>query len=144
MKKYFMVFAALFTVSAASAQMADMMGTLAIDGMLTTDAYQGVGQMRQALGRVQMQQDLAMLNLEIQNRFMHSYKGLNKEILNFKGLRGINWDVAAVSDSEYFVELADIDAETCLFFHGGGFGARRTEFVSGGCQPSGNKVRIYF
>ena len=145
MKKYLMILTAVFLCGNAEAQMADVLGSMAVDGALTQGSYRGVGQMQQALGRVQLIQDLAMLNAQIQTTFMGNYTGLSKDVLNFEGLRGITWDVGPAAGGQYYIELSNIDGQTCFSCKNPEWNARKVEINGGAdCKSSGNKVKMYF
>lgn len=142
MKKFVIVSAVLMNVSFAQAQMTDTLGALGVDGLLNAQSYQGFGQMQQAFGRVQLQQDLAMLNLEIQSNFMHGYQNLSRDNLRFDGLRGIDWDVIPDGNG-YYIELSGLKAEDCLWCQSNAIGALRID-IPGGCRKKDNTVRLYF
>ena len=146
MKKYIVLAVMLLLSSNAHAQMNDMLGVLAVDGALTQGSYQGVGQMQQAYGRMQFQQDLAALNAQIQTTFMGNYNGISKEaLLYFDGFRGLEWNVGSVSSNEYFVELSGLDGATCFLCKSPEWHARKTEINDGtDCQASNNRVKMYF
>ena len=128
----------------AHAQMADVLGSMAVDGALTQGSYQGVGQMQQALGRMQFQQDLAMLNTQIQTTFMGNYDGISKDLLNFEGLRGVSWNVGPVNGG-YYIEFNNLDGQTCFACKNPEWHARKVEINSGSdCQGAGNRVKMYF
>lgn len=145
MKKYLLILTAIFLCGNANAQMADVLGSMAVDGALTQGSYQGVGQMRQALGRVQFQQDLAMLNTQIQTMFMGNYTGLSKDILNFEGLQGVTWNVGPAAGGQYYIELDNLDGQTCFACKNPEWNARKVEINGGAdCRSTGNKVKMYF
>ena len=146
LKKFYFVVSALTVCFAfdANAQMTETMGALAIDGMLSGEAAQGVRQMQNAMNKVQFQQDLAELNLKIQTTFMNSYSGLSKEYLDFGGFNGINWQVAAVSPHEYYVEFRGLDDAMCEYLRFNNE-AKRAELNGGkGCNGNNNNVKLFY
>ena len=54
----------------AMAQISDSLGALIIDGELSTQGYQAVGQGQRALNRMRFQQDLGMLVSEVQKHIL--------------------------------------------------------------------------
>ena len=145
MKKILIVTLSMFLSLNAEAQMADIMGTMAVDGALTQGDFKGVNTMQQAFDRMQFQQDLAMLNAEIQTTFIGNYDGINKDLLGFQGLKGISWNVVPVSSEQYYIELTGLDGPTCFLCKNPEWRARKVE-INGGteCQGSGNNVKMYF
>jgi len=145
MKKYLCLFAFLFSINPAQAQMSEMMGVLGVSGAMDADAYRGVGQMQKALGNVQLQQDIALLVNEIQSTFMQNYSIIDTSLLSFDGLRGINWNVVPVSPSEFYIHLQNIDAATCFIAKNNPWNASRIEINDGqDCQNTDNSVKLYF
>ena len=143
MLKCLTVFFLCLSIEAAQAQVIDSLGASALGKMLDAQDFQGVGQMNSALNKVQLQQDLNELNMQIQTTFIHNYTGLNKEVLNFSGLKNVNWLVEAVSASEYFVQLDGVDGVICEYLRFNG-GAKRIEISNGNCNEKGNMIRLYY
>ncbi len=145
MKKFLMTAAILsLFCETASAQMSDALGTLLIDGELSTQGYQAVGQGQRAVNRMRFQQDLGNLVAEVQTTYFGNYAGLSKAGLDFNGFSGINWDIAPADDGGFYVTFDGLDGATC-FVCQNGTGARRAEINGGGsCQQSGNKVKLLF
>lgn len=142
MRLVILVIAFVLHAVAADAQMADSFGGLAMDGLLSADGYRGLGQMRQSFGRVRIQQDIALLNLEIQSGFMHGYQNLSKENLQFNGLQNIEWDVIPYENG-YYIELSDLSEADCIWSRSNPFSAAKVE-TPGGCRNKENVVKLYF
>lgn len=143
MKKYCMVLALSLLPHLATAQMNDMLGVLAIDGMLDAEAYRGIGQMNAALDDVRFRQDLSNLITETQIASLNGY--FDKSTLHFTGLSGIDWDVRVAAVGQYYIELKNLNAKTCELCKNGQWGTHHIE-VNGAssCQPTANNVRLYF
>ena len=128
----------------ASAQMSDAMGTLLIDGELSTQGYQALGQGQNAMKRMRFQQDLGNLVAEIQTTYFGNYAGLSKESLGFSGFPDINWNVGADNAGGFYVMFSGLSGNYC-FLCQNGTGARRVEINgSGSCQAQGNQVKLFF
>lgn len=130
----------------ASAQMADALGSLMIDGELSTEGYQAIGKGQNAMQRVRFQQDLAQLISEIQTTYFGNYAQLSKDGLMFDGFKGVTWDVAPSDDGGFYVELNNMDYASCFSSKGNGIGARRVELNGGGDCQSGatNQIKLFF
>ena len=145
MKKILYCIAILFSINTAQAQMNEMIGVLGINAAINNGAHRGMGQMQNALSRMQLQQDITLLVSEIQNTFMHDYQHINTSLLNFNGFRGIKWDVVPVSSAEFYIILQDIDAASCSIVKSNPWNANRIEINDGqGCQNTSNSVKLYF
>ena len=145
MKKYLLFVCCMSFVFAANAQMADLIGGLTVDGALTSSSISGVGQMQDALSKVQLQQDLSELNMEIQTKYMGNYSQLNKSDLNFTGLNGLSWNVVPVSAFEYYVELFNVNSSLCHALKYNPAGSKRTKINSGNdCKNSDNTIKLFY
>ena len=98
MKKFLIAIIVLaLSCETVSAQMSDTLGALLIDGELSTQGYQALGQGQQAVNRMRFQQDLGNLVAEVQTAYLGNYAGLSKAGLDFNGFVGINWDIASAA-----------------------------------------------
>lgn len=146
MKKIIMLTALFLYVGTASAQMSDTLGSLMIDGELSTEGYQSIAKGQNAMQRVRFQQDLTRLVAEIQTTYFGNYAQLSKEGVIFDGFKGVTWDVAPSNDGGFYVELNNMDYATCFTSKGNGIGARRVELNNGGDCQSGatNQIKLFF
>lgn len=143
MKRYLLTLIAAVFPLVANAQMNEMMGVLAIDGMMDRETYQGMGQMQNALNRVNFQQDLANLITETQIAALNGY--FDKSSIHFYGLKDVDWDVTSVATGQYYIELKNLDDSTCLSTQNGQWGAHHTDVNDGGeCNKGVNNVKLFF
>ena len=144
MKKYLLIFTVLAFPMTASAQMTDTLGVLAIDGMMDREAYQGIGQMQNALGKVNFQQDLSELITETQIVALNGY--FDKSNVRFNGLKNVDWDVVSVATGQYYIELKNLDDSTCFSVKNGQWGTHHIDVNEGSdCrQGNTNNVKLYF
>ena len=144
MKKYLIILLVIMLSFEAKAQMTDALGSLIIDGALTSSELEGVGQMQKSLSHVQVQQGLAELNAEIQTSYFGNYNGLSKSNLDFTGFKGIEWDVGAAADGGYYVELSGIDSALCYYVKLN-TGAKRSEIIGkNDCHGPDNTIRLFY
>ncbi|MBQ7303957.1 MAG: hypothetical protein IJW75_03450 [Alphaproteobacteria bacterium] len=145
MKKILYCFAALLSINNAQAQMNEMIGVLGVSGAINHNAYNNVGQMQVAMSRMQLQQDITLLVNEIQTTFMPDYMNLDVSLLNFRGFRGLQWDVIPVSSAEFYIELHNLNASACFIVKNNPWGANRVEINNGqDCQNLNNFAKLYF
>lgn len=143
MKKYLLtLIAAVFPVI-ANAQMNEMMGVMAIDGMMDSQSYQGIGQMQNALGKVNFQQELSDLITETQIAALNGY--FDKSSLRFNGLKNVDWNVVPVATGQYYIELKNLDDSACLSTQYGRWGTHHIDINDGGsCNKGVNNVKLFF
>lgn len=143
MKRYLLTLFAVVFPLISNAQMTDTLGALAIDGMMDREAYQGIGQMQNAMAKVNFQQELAELITETQIASLNGY--FDKSNLRFDGLKNVDWDVVAVATGQYYIELKDLDNSACFGVKNGQWGAHHIDVNDGGeCDKNINDVKIYF
>ena len=143
MKKYLSVLGALIISFNANAQMTDTLRALAIDGMMNREAYQGIGQMQNALGKINFQQELSELITETQIAALNNH--FDKSDIRFNGLQGIDWDVVSVSTGQYYIELKNIDDSLCNTVRNSQWGTHHIDVNEGGnCEKNSNNVKLFF
>ena len=143
MKKYLLILCGLWVPFVCNAQMTDTLGALAIDGMLNSEAYRGVRQMQNALGKANFQQDLSELITETQIASLNGY--FDKSNIRFNGLKGIDWDVISVATGQYYIELKNLDYSSCFTVKNSQWGTHHIEVNDGGdCGKEENNVKLFF
>jgi len=144
MRKAALAITFFLMVSNASAQIVDTIGAIGIQGELSRDAYRGVGQMQNALGLVNFQQDLATLLFDVQTKFMGRYDSLSKEIIQFSGFQGINWNIGSSDPNSFYLEFYDLDVATCMSCKNPSLGYRQIEINDGADCHGNDHVKITF
>lgn len=145
MRKYLCFLTVLCSINNVQAQMNEMIGVLGVGGVINSNAINNVGQMQNALSRMQLQQDITLLVNEIQSTFIQDYLNIDTSLLSFSGLRGVNWKVVPVSSAEFYVSLDNIDGSSCFIIQNNPWNANRVEINNGqACQASNNSVKLYF
>lgn len=143
MLKYLWFVSVLVLPCAAQAQMNEMMGVLAIDGMLSAEDYQNMGKMNRALDDLRFRQELSDLITETQIASLNGY--FDKSNLRFNGLSGIDWDVASAATGQYYIELKNLDMNMCELCKNGQWGTHHIDVNEGGkCEKVSNNVKLYF
>ena len=143
MKKYLLFLCVLLISSTVSAQMTDTLGALAIDGMLNREAYEGIGQMQNALGKVNFQQELSELITETQISALNGY--FDKSNVRFNGLNGVEWEVVSVATGQYYIELKNLDYSSCFNVKNTNWGTHHIDINNNGdCEQDINNVKLFF
>jgi len=143
MKKILLSLVTVIFPLTVNAQMTDTLGALAIDGMLDSEAYKGIGQMQNALGKVNFQQDLSDLITETQIASLNGY--FDKSNLRFNGLKGIDWDVVSVTGGQYYIELKNLDYSSCFTVKNSQWGTHHIDINNGDdCKQNINNAKLFF
>ncbi len=141
MKKYAVALYICFICFSAKAQMADVLGAMEIQGILTNEANRQIANGNKAMNQLQFQQDLSSLIMEIQMNFYGNYNALNKNMLSFNGFRGLEWNIYPYQNG-FVIEFTKLDSANCLFCKNTSLGAQKVE-IDGDCN-SGGSVKLYF
>ena len=145
MKKFLVIAMLLMPMSDALAQMNELIGELGVNGALTVESYQVLGNMQGALNRMKFQQDLANLNAQIQMTFLRDYRNIDKRYIEFEGFGNIQWDVIPVSSSSYYLELKNLDSASCLLCKSPEWRVKKLDINNGGdCNGESNNVKMFF
>lgn len=144
MKKIALFLALCLTTSIASAQMIDTIGALGIQGELSAGAYRGVGQMQEALGRVNFQQDLSTLLLDVQTHLMGNYSNLSRETFEFSGFQGIDWNIGSDTPNSFYLEFNNLDIATCMNCKNREWGYRQIDINHGADCHGDDYVKMTF
>ncbi|MBP1532203.1 MAG: hypothetical protein ILA52_01730 [Alphaproteobacteria bacterium] len=144
MKKVLLMLALIGMFSSANAQMVDQMGAMAIQGMISADAYRGVNQMQGAMNQANFKQDLSMLLMQLQTSMMGGYSGVSKQSLGFSGFSGIDWDIVE-NGGGYYLEFKNLDAALCFVCKSREWSYNRIDINGGGdCTSDSNNVKMYY
>lgn len=145
MKKYLCFLTVLCSINNVQAQMNEMIGVLGVSGVINNNSINSLGQMQNALSRMQLQQDITLLVNEIQSTFIQDYLNIDVSLLNFNGLQGVKWEVVPVSAVEFYVSLDNIDGSACFIIQNNPWNANHIEINNGqDCQASNNSAKLYF
>ena len=144
MKKTPLFLAFFFASSVASAQMIDTIGALGIQGELSAGSYRGIGQMQDALGRINFQQDLSTLLLDVQTHFMGRYDSLSRDTFEFSGFQGINWNIGSDAPNSFYLEFNNLDIATCMNCKSREWGYRQIDINHGADCQGDDYVKMTF
>ena len=111
--KKLLFFIALFVSCSAYSQMIDLMGSLGVQGALTTGEVESVGRGLSALKQNQILGDLTQTAMKIKTQFMGNYHSVQKNSVMGNPFQGLNWDLGSVSDNLFYIQLNQIDERTC-------------------------------
>ena len=146
MKK--LLFLMMLCVSFPSfSQMIDLMGSLGVQGAITTGEVESVGRGLSVLKQNQIIGDLTQTAMEIKTQYMGSYSGVQKSSVMGNPFGGLDWDLGSFSDNLFYIQLNQIDERTCARLLSARLSAVETELngISGSksCTDN-NQIRFIF
>ncbi len=128
----------------ASAQLPEMMGSLAIQGTLTQQSVQTAQQGINQVNYTQLVQQLQLLVMEIRTSFMNGYQHLSQSALQTSLPSGVSWEVFPMDNRRFQIILHHVDRSSCLRLSQNPIGAEMVQ-VNGQISSScGNDNRINF
>ena len=144
MKKVMFLLLAMLSVS-ASAQMTDLLGSLSLQGTITQQSTQSAARGLKAVNELKILQDIQQVAMEIKTTYIGNYSGVNKASVMSHPFSGLDWTVAPLSSARFFIQLNQIDKETCFYLLSSGTGAVKTELNSGSesCSEQ-NTIKFIF
>lgn len=137
----------LFMCHPSYSQMVDMMGTLGIQGALTAGEVQSVGRGLSAMKKNQILGDITQTAMEIKTTYMGNYSSVSKYSVSGNPFSGLDWDLSSLSSDRFYIQLNQIDSQTCSSLLSARVPAIRTELNgqsgSRSCSSS-NQIRFIF
>ena len=145
MKKLFFLWL-LFLGIPSYSQMIDLMGSLSIQGAMTSGDTQSVSMGLSALKRNQILQDISQTAMEIKTQFMGNYLSVNKGSVFGSPFSGLDWDLSSLSNDFFYIQINQIDEKTCLSLLSARVPAVRIEVngQSGFNCSDNNQIRFVF
>ncbi len=114
MKKFLILLGILFSTS-SQAQMIDLMSGIAVQGSLTQQSVQSVSQGFSQLKKTQILSDLNQASMEIKTLYLGNYNRVSNNSVSGSYFRGINYQIGSIGKSEFFIQLNQIDKNTCSY-----------------------------
>ena len=108
--KYLLI--ALLIATAVGAQMAEMLGGLAIQGALTTQGVKSAAQGMNELRKTQIIQEINQVVVEIQIGFFSGYQNVKKSSVSPNLLKGMDWDVWG-DQKTFTLQMKEIEQGLC-------------------------------
>lgn len=136
-----------FYACSAQAQMIDLMGSLGIQGAITTGDTQSVSIGLSAVKRNKIIQDINQTAMEIKTQFMGNYNSVGKYSISGNPFNGLNWNLSSLSPNLFYIELNQIDNKTCSYLLSSHINAVRTELNGQGEDKNcinNNQIRFIF
>ena len=110
-KSIFLLF--LFGINQVNAQLVDLMGSLSVQGVLSSQSTQSVNQGLSMLNRNKILQDIQYIIMDIQTRFLGNYNRVNQYSVPNGFLSGVNYLIKSENNNSFYIQLNQIDSGIC-------------------------------
>ena len=100
----------LGTSFSASAQITDLMGTLAVDGMMTAQSVKGYNAANLQLKKNKIAQELQIKNIEIQTLMLSNPQNVSRETFFVAGYPAV---LQSENQGHYSITLKQVDENLC-------------------------------
>ena len=127
----------LGTSFSASAQMIDLMGTLAVDGMMTAQSVKGYNTANLQLKKNKIAQELQIKNIEIQALMLSNPQNVSRETFSVAGYPAV---LQSEKQGHYSIILKQLDENLCKSLDAKFLHAQKIENKN--CSK--NTVKIYY
>ena len=131
----------LGTSLSASAQMTDLMGTLAIDGMMNAQAAKGYSTANLQMKKDRIAQELQIKNVEIQTLMLTNPKNVSRETFSVAG-----YSASAQSESNggFSITLKNVEKAICQGIGNQFAGARKIKINQNNTCSDKNNIKFYY
>ena len=131
----------LGTSLSASAQMTDLMGMLAIDGMMNAQAAKGYSTANLQMKKNRIAQELQIKNMEIQTLMLMNPKNVSRETFSVAG-----YSASAQSESNggFSITLKNVEKAICQGIGNQFAGARRIKINQNNTCSDKNNIKFYY
>ena len=131
----------LGTSLSASAQMTDLMGSLAIDGMMNAQVAKGYGAANLQMKKNKIAQELQIKNIEIQTLMITNPQNVSRETFSVAG-----YPAAAQLENNggFSITLKNVEKAVCTGLENQFAGAKRIKINQNNICSDKNTVKFYY
>ena len=125
----------------ASAQMTDLMGSLAIDGMMNAQAAKGYSVANLQMKKNNLAQELQLKNIEIQTLMLNNHKNVSRETFLVMG-----YPAFAQSESKggFSITLKNVEKALCDGIKNQFAGAKKIKVNKNNKCSDKNMIKFYY
>lgn len=134
-------FLLLSICGSASAQITDLMGSLAIDGMMTAQSAKGYNQANLQLKKNRLAQELQIKNMEIQTLMITNPKNVSRETFSVAGYSAV---VKSENNNSFFIEVKGIEKALCSGIGQRFAGAKKIKINQNNTCLDKNNIKFYY
>ena len=125
----------------ASAQMADLMGSLAIQGMMTTQSVKGYNVANMQMKKNKLAQELQIKNMEIQTLMMTNPKNVSRETFL---LAGYSASAQLENNGGFSIIVKGVEKALCQGLGQQFGGAKKTQINTNNICSDKNTIKFYY
>ena len=125
----------------ASAQMTDLMGNLAIDGMLTAQSMKGYNTANLQLKKNNLSQELQIKSIEFQTLVISGNKNVSRETFS---IAGYSSSVQMENVGDFSITVNGIEKSLCLGIDGRFAGAKKIKINQNNKCADKNIIKFYY
>ena len=125
----------------ASAQMADLMGSLAIQGMMTTQSVKGYNVANMQMKKNKLAQELQIKNMEIQTLMMTNPKNVSRETFL---LAGYSASAQLENNGGFSIIVKGVEKALCQGLGKQFGGAKKTKINTNNICSDKNTIKFYY
>ena len=131
----------LGTSLSASAQMTDLMGNLAIDGMMNAQAARGYSAANLQMKKNKIAQELQVKNVEIQTLMFKNPQNVSRETFSVAGYPAF---AQSESNGGFSITLKNVEKSLCQGLGGQFAGAKKVEINKNTNCSDKNIIKFYY
>lgn len=131
----------LTTSLSASAQMTDLMGSLAIDGVMNAQAAKGYSAANLQMKKNKIAQELQIKNMEIQTLMLTNPQNVSRETFSIAGYPA---SVKSESNGGFSITLKNVEKTLCQGFENQFSGARKIKVNQNNICSDKNIIQFYY
>lgn len=131
----------LGTSLSASAQMTDLMGSLAIDGMMNAQAAKGYSTANLQMKKNRIAQELQIKNMEIQTLMITNPQNVSRETFL---IAGYSASARSESNGEFSITLKNVEKAVCNGLENQFAGAKRIKINQNNICLDKNIIKFYY
>ena len=114
MKKYIFFIFLLFSFSVRT-QFSDLMGSLSVQGSIMAASTNSTARGIYVVRKTKLLESIRQAAMEIRSQFAGNYSGIGPENLSKDLFSGIEWYIGQEGYDSFFIQLNNIDNQSCQF-----------------------------
>lgn len=128
-----------------SAQFADLMGAMSVQGAITAGSTNSAARGIYAVRKTKLLENIRLAAMEIRSQFVGNYDGVGPSNLSEDLFPEMEWYIGQEGSNAFFIQLNDIDGQSCRFLISSPTTAKSIEINENSkeCSDSNNMKFIF-
>ena len=131
----------LFFTMPSSAQMTDLLGGLAVDGMMTAQGVKGYNTANIQLKKNKIAQELQIKNIEIQTLMMSNPQNVSRETFSVSGYSAF---AQSEDDGGFSITIKGVEKSLCSKIENKFAGAKKIKINQNNICSDKNNIKFYY